>query len=226
MKSRRRHELKESTLAHELVQIRDFYRKYGNWIVTFLAAAVIIWLIAWYYRGRSSKRITDEMAQYALAVADLGDLDKQDGALDSLASLAEGTKDPLLAARAATDLGDVYCAKHMDAVRRDQAEAGRFHKEATYFYRLVIEEHSEYKVMVARAHLGLGALAQNSDNRAKAQSHYEKIASLVSPGSPLGLEARRQQAGMAGASSKPVRFATSLPATLPAATAPSSKPAT
>ena len=32
MKSKRRHELQENVLAHELVEVKQFFSKYGNWI--------------------------------------------------------------------------------------------------------------------------------------------------------------------------------------------------
>lgn len=222
MKSKRRHELQENVLAHELVQVKQFFSKYGNWIAGGLAAVIIVVLIVWYTGSRAETRTAEEEAQFNLAIRQVHDPAKQGGALASLAELAENAKERLLAARVARFLGDFYSSEHQAAAKEGSGEAADFMAKAKRYYQMVIAEHSDLKALVAAAHLGLGTLALDSGDAAAAKAEYEK-AVKAHPQCSGGLEARRLLKEMKERSG-PVHIVTSRPTTAPA-TAPATRPA-
>ena len=60
MKSKRRHELQENVLAHELVEVKQFFSKYGSWIFGGSLAVLIVVLIVWFAHSRGRQRAADE----------------------------------------------------------------------------------------------------------------------------------------------------------------------
>lgn len=222
MKSKRRHELQENVLAHELVEVKQFFSKYGNWIFGGLAAVVIVVLIVWYAHGQAERRTREEKAQFNRAIGQMYDPAKEASALASLGELAENAKDRLLAARVAGLLGEVYSSKHQASVREGSAEAADFMTKAKRYYQMVVDDGNAPKPLLAAAHVGLGTLAYDSGDVATAKAEYGK-AVKAQPESPGGLEARRLLAAMEGRSG-PVHIVTTLPTTAPA-TVPASVPA-
>ena len=222
MKSKRRHELQENVLAHELVEVKQFFSKYGNWIFGGLAAVLIVVAIVWYSGRRAETRATQENAQFNLAIGQVYDPANETSALASLGELAENAKDRLLAARAAGFLGEFYSSKHQAPAREGSAEAADFMAKAKRYYEMVVRERSQPKQLLASAHVGLGTLAYDAGDVATAKAEYEK-AVKAHPQSPGGLEARRLLAAMEGLSG-PVHIVTTLPTTAPA-TVPATGPA-
>lgn len=222
MKSKRRHELQENVLAQELVQVKQFFNKYGNWLAGGLLAVLAVVLIVWYSGSRADTRRKEEEARFNLAIRQVHDPAKEAGALASLGELAENAKDRLLAGRVACFLGDFHCSKHQASVREGSDEAADFMAKAKRYYQMVIREQSLPKPLLAGAHLGLGTLAHDSGDVASAKAEYER-ASRIDPLSSAGLKARDRLTAMQ-ARTGPVHIVTSLPATAPA-TAPATGPA-
>lgn len=222
MKSKRRHELQENVLAHELGEVKQFLSKYGNWIAGGLAAVLIVVLIVWYTHSRAEKQQTEEETRFSRAIGQVYDPANEASALASLGELAENAKDRLLAARVAGFLGEFYSSKHQASVREGSLEAADLMTKANRYYQMVVNERNAPKLLLAAAHVGLGTLAYDAGDVATAKAEYEK-AVKAHPQSPGGIEARRLLAGMEGRSG-PVHFVTTLPTTAPA-TVPGSRPA-
>jgi len=226
MKSRRRHELKENVLAQELGKLKEIFSKYGNWILVGLAAAVIVLLIVRHYTGRESARYREDKAQFEKLLTDEKIPEKD--RLAGLTALAETAKDPVLAASAAIWAGDFCCERYLRALHSsDASEAQDYRRKAEDLYKMIISAHPERKLFVAKAHLGLGVLAENAGDFAAAEQQYRNVAPLVNSGYPVAQEAARRLE-MRQAWSQPVEFATTLPtqpatATAPAATAPAAE---
>ncbi|MCD4700208.1 MAG: hypothetical protein K8R91_06530, partial [Phycisphaerae bacterium] len=85
------------------------------------------------------------------------------------------------------------------------------------------------KVFVARAHLGLGMLAESAADWTTAQSEYKLVQRLLDDTFPVSAEAQRRLNTL-DLWSRPFRFATTAPTTAPASkpaeteTQPTSKP--
>ena len=222
MKSKRRHELQENVLAHELVEVKQFFSKYGNWILGGVLAVLAVVLIVWYAGSRADSLAAEQDAQFNLAIRQVHDPAREAGALASLAELAENAKDRLLAARVAGFLGEFYSSKRQASVREGSTEAADFMAKAKRYYEMVVREPSQPKQLLASAHVGLVTLAYDAGDVATAKAEYEK-AVKAHPQSPGGLEARRLLAAMEGRSG-PVHIVTTLPTTAPA-TVPATGPA-
>ncbi|MDY7010852.1 MAG: tetratricopeptide repeat protein [Planctomycetota bacterium] len=224
MKAQRRHELHENVLAQELGNIRSFYKRYGNWITALLVAVLVVVLVVWHYRSRSAAELAEQSALYETLKRDIGVPDKQASALEGLIDLAENARDPLLSASASMFAADFCSEQYVTGMRRsDGKPVDQYRAKAEKYYRLVIENNPDRKVFVARAHLGLGMLAESAANWTTARSEYNLVQRLLDESFPVSAEAQRRL-NILDAWSKPFRFATIAPTTEPAATAPTSKP--
>ncbi len=228
MKARRRHALKENVLAHELGQIRAFFSRYGNWVLAGVTAVAIVLLVVWYYVNLSRGRAAEELAEYQRLSRSVG-IEEQ-ARLNGLVNLAETAKDQVVAAASAVFAGDLCAQKHLDAVvAQDRAEAPQWRDKAEKYYHLAIEKYPERKMFRAKAHLGLGILAEDAGNVEAARAEYEQASRLVNESYPVAMEAQRRLANLQ-TWERPARFATttqaSQPATSPAATRAAPGPAT
>lgn len=225
MKAQRRHELQENVLAHELGEIKTFFNRYGNWILGLAVATMVVLLIVWHYRSRSATELVEQSARFETLKRDVYVQDKQASALEGLVDLAEDARDPLLSASAYMLSADFCAEQYVTGLRRsDSQQADQYRKKAEEYYRLVIEKHHDRNVFVARAHLGLGMLAESAADWATARSEYEQVRRLLNDGFPVSAEAQRRLNNLE-VWSKPFRFATTAPTTEPATTGPATKPA-
>ena len=116
MKTKRRHELKESALTHELGAMKSFLARYGNWVLVGATAALIVVLIVWYYHQRGKEQQAEERARYIrLQRAEPSEK------LAGLIELAESAKSADIAARSAVNVGDL-CAIRAYVPSADPAE--------------------------------------------------------------------------------------------------------
>lgn len=227
MKAKRRHELKENVLAHELGEIKAFFGKYGNWVLAGVTAVAVVLLVVWYYHRASTRREAEEQGQYTRLTrhADVEDEER----LKGLVEMVETAKDPVVAAGSAVYLGEFCYNKYVDALRRgNRHEAQDWRKKAEQYFRLTIEKYPDRKVYLTKAHLGLGDLALNAGDLASAEAQYEKAGRSVHAAHPLAMNAQRKLRDLKTLS-EPVRFATTTQATQPAAPAasgPATRPTT
>ncbi|OPX24088.1 MAG: hypothetical protein B1H04_02835 [Planctomycetales bacterium 4484_123] len=222
MKARRRHELKENVLARELVQLREFFSRYGTWMLTGVIAAGLVVLIVTRVRSSRRQALYAERVRYAELTRDASM--KDDQRLKGLAELAETARDPLTAANAAIAAADLWSRKYVGAlIRSSSSEADEARRKAEELYNLVLTRYPQQSRHVAKAHFGLGALAESAGDKQAAEDHYSQAARMLNRGHPTVLEAERRLAALADL--REVKFATTLP-TRPAATsAPATRPA-
>jgi len=226
MKARRRHELKENVLAHELGQIKTFFDKYGNWILGGVTAVAVVLLVIWYSHTRSVRALAEEKARFDRLMRDNSMAEKD--RLAGLDDLAHNAKNPVVAASAGVFLGDLYSDRHLTALNAsDTLAANRARVNAEKYYNFVISDYGKRSLLVARAHFGLGAMAENDKRMDQARKHYEVIKRLVKPSLPVAMDAALRL-GQLERWSATVRFATTTQATTASAPAsgPASAPAT
>ncbi len=229
MKAQRRHELQENVLAHELGQMKTFFNRYGNWITGVVVAALIVLLIVWHYRSRSAAELLEQAAMFETLKQSIYEPDKQASSLEAMVDLAQSARDPLIAASASVFVADFYARQYMTDLRNPEGkQAGEYREKAKTYYNLVIEKHSGWKIFVAKAHLGLGILAENAADWTTAKSEYELVKRSLDDTFPAWIEAQRRLNNLK-IWKEPFRFATTLPTTVPATkpadTQPASKPA-
>jgi len=221
MKSNRRHELRENVLAHELVNIKEFFSRYGNWILTSVTVVALVLVVWMYYRGRVERRFSSEKTDLVKYTRQPGLT--EDERLDGLIGLAETAKDTLVGSRAAVRAGDFCSQKYLDAIRRsDSLQTQQWREKAERYYRLAIDKYPNRKPLAAKAYLGLGILAESAGDAAAAEANYDQVGRLVHAGFPAAIEARRRSRLLQGWL-EPVRFATTTQSTQPASS-PSTAP--
>ena len=225
MKAKRRHELKENVLARELVQLKEFFSRYGTWLLVGAAAVGLVLLVVGRVRASRRQALYAERARYAELTRSPSI--KEEERLKGLAELAETARDPLTAADAAIAAADLWSQRYIDAlVRSASPEADKARRKAEELYNLVITRYAQQSRHVAKAHFGLGALAESAGDKQAAERHYRKASQMLNRGYPVVLEAQRRLAALADF--REVRFATTLPtqpttSTAPAASGPAGK---
>ena len=221
MKARRRHELQENVLSAELSQVVDFFKKRGTAIAWGVLIAALIVFVAVYVRGRSRQKHARLQAQFNTAMTDLA-LPPEDR-IRLLEELAGQDDRQDIAALATVSLGDEYTRKSMTTMAgplADPAEWKSFADRAAAYYRRAISSFADQKPAVARAHLGLGKLAESRGDLEAAREEYQavlKIAGLA--GHPAAQQAARNMQQLS-VLAEPVRMASTAPAE------PTTKPAT
>ncbi len=225
MKAQRRHELQENVLAHELGKMKVFFNRYGSLITGIVVAALIVFLIVLHYRSKSAAELLEQAEMFETLKENIHKPDKRASSLEGLIDLAENARDPLLSASASISVAD-FCANQYMTDLRDPAgqQAGEYREKAKTYYNLVIEKHSGRKIFVAKAHLGLGMLAESAADWTTAKSEYEQVKRSLDNTFPAWVEAQRRLNNLE-VWKKPFRFATSAPTTLPT-TVPTTVPAT
>ena len=243
MKAQRRHELKENVLAHELVQVKEFFGRYGTWILIAVAAAAVVYL--GYGRLKTSRQAeyANEKTRYTELVV-TREMKPQERA-EGLANLFETARNPVIAAAAGLEAGQTWARMHMDALVRSDVvpteQADTYRRKAQEMFEKVLAAQPEKLWTQAGAHEGLALVAENmalaavtagdetatKQYVAQAQEQYQEVARLLGPSDPATRNARERIEALNHIG--PIRFATTLPApeTQPApATAPATAPGT
>ena len=226
MKKERRHELSENVLAHELAQAKTFLQRYGNWIIGALSILIIAGLIAWYHHRKVNEELANETYRYQALINSLNKMQSSQDSKDveqcisELEELAQSAKSPIISALSAINVADLMAGRYTYALSQGQAvEAEKYRKKAEKFYQFVLNKHSDRKIFVAKAHFGLGTLAENQGKWEMAISEYQKVRRSLISAYPVVSQAifrinRIRQWTKPG--SKPIRLATTIPATQPA----------
>ena len=199
MKSRRRHELKQNVLGAELGKVIKFLKKRGSLIAWGILAASLITLIAvWSYKG--AKATQRELLDEFDSLVSGGPGTNPQQWLQRMRALADQDKNQRLAVRASVEYADRCAAQGLT----DQADS---------YYRRVISDFSDQPTEVAKAHLGLGKLAESERRFDDAQVEYEAVRRMIelTDAHPLVIEAERCLDAMERLR-RPVRMAATAPA--------------
>jgi hypothetical protein len=218
MKSERRHELKESALANELVKLGQFLKKRGNLIAWgVLIAAVIALLIVWYLKSEAGKdeRIRGEFSQALMR--------DDEPSLQTLMALSEQTREKRVAAEAALAVAErlqrmaVLGEKIPAEVRQQQMQ------RAGEFYAKALRTGGQYSTVAAKAHMGLARIAEMNRDFDAAATEYQAAYDVAIAGEPVKAQAKAALDRLPQLR-EPVRMASTAPSTAPAS-APATAPA-
>jgi len=214
MKARRRHELKENVLAAELGKTVEFFRKWGTYIAWGALIAALIVLVVVYSRSKSRQRISSLWARYDRVVRQqFNPRVNLDDMLRGLKSLVEQNSEPWIAANACVYTGITYARQASGAWGGSEAlllESPR--DEAKKYYQRAIEQYSRFPQVVAKAHFGLGKLAEDAGELEQARAHYQAILEMDGlEGHPIRLWAKAALDGLEDLA-EPVKMASTAPA--------------
>jgi len=248
MKSERRHELQQNVLETEIVRFRDFLRRRGNllaWVALGIAAVV---LGSVYFVKKSRSETAELQSRFErLMLLSPGDPQRTSG----LEDLAGKTSYPLWAAASRVALGDDQATKlRQQWFRLSDADRASLRSQAQGTYAQVIADFPREDAAVAKAHLGLGKLAEDTGDLDAARKEYGEIDKMKGSlaGQPVltlaqnamnrlslfrGTVYMPSSAPASGPSSRPASGpsiapaggAASVPAAIAPATAPGSRPA-
>jgi len=236
MKAKRRHELKENVLAHELAQVKEFANRYGTWILIVLAAATICYVGYKKYRTSRLNEYAEEKSRYNDLVFSR-DVKLEERA-KGLTDLFETAKDPTIAAAAGLEAGETWVHMYMDTLVSSPGatgeEAEKYVQNGRQMFERVLKQYPNQLRAAAGAEQGLALLydnmamaAINAGDKAaadeyvdKAEKHYREVARLLGPNDPATRVARARIEALKKL--EPIRFATTLPS---AQTQPASAPA-
>ena len=217
MKSKRRHELQHNVLDAELGKVIEFLQTRGiHLVLGILAVVLIVVLIVTAVNSYHRKRYDLEV-RFAQAITQVSGIEDS---IASLEQLAGQDTDKRIAAMACATLADMYVLQTYE----DQTDISPERKQsltdqAVLYYRQVISDFADQPVAVAKAHLGLGSLAESRGDFDQALAEYEAIRRISEPTIQLvGLRAMRNLESLV-TRRVPVAMATTAPAaatTLPA----------
>lgn len=220
MKAQRRHELQENVLKSQLRRSVDFVKGHSNlfaWGLLVVAIAVLAWVL--YDRSVASKN-----AEYARQYLKLCVFEDQDMTPDALRSAREelfkNDSDPQRRCGVAWMLAISYAQEAMLGKEKEQNN-----RKATEWYKKIIDEFSKQRLIVAKAHLGLGKLAESAGDLEKAREEYQFVVNMTDlKGCPV-LDVAGADMESLVQLRQPVPMATTAPSTQPAtSTAPSTGP--
>jgi len=194
LKAQRRHELKESELAKDLGKagrfIKDNLRSLTMSLVILIA--VILLVVVLINRHIESRQAEWRDFYIRTAVPQMGSAQTR----AELQSLAEQTSQDDLAAWIYVRIGDLATVEWSGRqYELSSAQSAALQREAKTAFETVITRYGDHVRAVAKAHLGLGRLAESTGDIEGARAAYQVAADLQSQGAGLvAAEALRRQA--------------------------------
>ena len=223
MKRERRHELHENMVSQFLQQCLAFIRKNSNalsWgllVVAVLALATALWY-------RSSKESDEKQrAEFDAVVFNASTDMKPDELLTRRKAILQNDKDKYRLSMTTYAIGLEYARQALVA---SGAEKKDLEDQANDYYSQVVNKYGDQVILVGKAHMGLGKIAEGRGDFNKAREEYQAVL-MMSALAGYPLRDFAEEAGKALAQYKqPVAFATTEPSTqATSASAPSGVPA-
>ena len=218
MKAQRRHDLKQNVLDAELGKLVGFFRRRGTQLLWGVVGAVLIGAIAWYAYSQHVRKVAAIQTQHDDLVLLQDNPANDEQVIKGLGELADQVKVRWIAADACVRLGDLYARQALASA--SPADTVELIGKSSDWYRKPLADHPDNAMAVAKAHLGLGLLAETQGAFAEARKEYQAVTQQKGlAGYPVATLAEKKLAALAALES-PVRMATTLPsqpATAPAA---------
>ncbi len=214
MKSQRRHELQHNVLDAELAKGVDFFKKHLTQIGWVLIIGALIIMVVFYNKSQRQRRATQLQSQFdQLITMQLSNDEEIAQATAGLKDLAGQEKNRAIAADANVYLGSIYARIAVSGQSSTFILAGESPTQlARMYYTTVIDNFPDQPQAVAKALLGLGRLAEDSNDIEDARAKFQAVLDMPeAKGFPVA-ETARNALERIEASSSPVRFATTAPA--------------
>lgn len=228
MKSQRRHELQHNVLDAELAKGVDFFKKHLTQIGWVLIIGALIIMVVFYNKSQRQRRATDLQSQFDQLAAIMPPSNDEEivQATAGWKDLAGQEKDRAIAADANVYLGSIYARVAVSGQRSTLILAGESpSQQSQMYYTTVVSNFPDQPQAVAKALLGLGRLAEDSNDLEAARAKFQAVLDMPeAKGFPVA-ETARNALNRIEASSSPVHFATTAPVE-PAETQPATQPAT
>jgi predicted negative regulator of RcsB-dependent stress response len=226
MKSERRHELQQNSLAEELGQIQGFLQKHGtklSWGLL-IVAAVVLGVVMLNRRSQSQQVDTqmryDQLKRQAIFI----DEKNSPELIAGFTGLAGQDTVRWIAADSLLELGRIHANTALQA--EEPAEVDSALARALQSYQQVLGRFEDLPAMAAAARVGLGKIAEGQGQLDKAREHYQAVVdSPQMEGYPVYYHARDALATLNGYQN-PVALATTQPAWMQEQIAAENRPET
>jgi predicted negative regulator of RcsB-dependent stress response len=219
MDSNHRHELEENDLFTFLKNFKEWWNRYGTWLlaVTFVVVASLVGY-RW-YRNRVERQLEETWS----GVNGLNATTP-----DAYLQLARDSSDPSFQARACLAAADLYTAKAVMPVAPGPGEATERAKQqeslksAESAYQQVLAVPNAHPLFKLNARLGLAAVAEGQKDWGAARKWYKEIAAEPAAQTYAPILARaKARLAMIDRLEVPVPFAPTPERTLPPTSMPS-----
>jgi tetratricopeptide (TPR) repeat protein len=210
MRSEERHELEKNTLDEELGKLVAFLRERGTQLATVLLVIAVTVLVVVFFVRRSRANRAAVVNQYSQVTWAGGQM-SQEQRVEQLKALAGQDTVEIVAAESMFLLGGHYADMMFRAetpARRDELA-----RQATAEYERILNLYPDRRLLVAKAHLGIGNIAQSLGEMDKARSHYNAVAAMEGlQGQPVLTLAQMYLAGLEQLGGREIRMADKAPA--------------
>jgi hypothetical protein len=173
MKTSRRSELKTNELILELVKLREFVEKHWQYVVGGIVAILVLALLLVYWRQSAAASRAEAMNALVEARAKTEGLQER---VDKLIQLAGEYSDEQVVL-AALDAASAEALRGLMVSSTTQKADLRKNllDAAEKANRRIVAEYASNPDAVARAYLGLAAVAENRFNKDEARKYYKAI---------------------------------------------------
>ena len=229
MKAQRRHELQRNALEVEILKLWEFLRRKGNYLAWgALGVAAVVLAAVWYVKRSGSDAETVQALFTRCALMPPSEQREQ-----GLQTVASSRSQPFWASLADVELAnDVALRLVTQWPGIGEAERMDLRRQAETYYQKAISEFPKEELAVAKAHYGLGKLAEDWGELEKARVEYEEVlragtTAEILKGQPIlyvAQDARTKLPLYQGTVNMPTSAAASGPSSEPAS-GPSSGPA-
>lgn len=194
MKQSRRHELKTNELAESLVQFKEWFNKYGNYVLGGVAAVVLIIGGASYYSRSEASRVEQSWSEYRQIDQDFvkaagtlqqgplinpGQKEKLLDLFQRMEALANNAQDGALSSEAWRWIGDRRLM--LASIYTSDQDIAEALTGAETAYTRAINADSERTFDVLAAKFGLATVYETTGAFDKARKIYEEVAAREDP---------------------------------------------
>lgn len=175
MKTKRRQELRQNELVHQLLELRDFVSRRWNYVAGVAVVVVLAVGVGLYWRHAGQQARADGLAMLAKYQQDSA-LSPSDR-LDKLSQIASeySNADVRLAALEATAREAMNQSRMIGRSPATLGDYEKLLKLAEDSYQQILREFPNSHPVVARAHLNLAGIAEDRWQFDKARQEYDAI---------------------------------------------------
>jgi hypothetical protein len=172
MKAQRRHELQRNALEVEIRNLWEFLRRRGNYLAWgALGVAAIVLAVVWYVK-RSGSDAEATQAKFVRCTY----LPISEERTQGLSEVAAKTSHPFWASQATVQLGyDLATILAQRWPDMSDAERLELRGQAESYYKRTISDFPKEPLAAAKAHYGLGKLAESWGDLDQARAEYDGI---------------------------------------------------
>lgn len=220
MKAERRHELQQNVLRLEIRKVSSFIKAKSN-IIAWALLGVAVLVLAGVLWHRHTLRIDAELAQEFEQLV----LRQHEPSLDPaerlglLQSLAGRDDDDFRRSMTTAQMGNVCLEAAILSRNPDQRQ--KYYADAKGYYNDVVNKYPKQPMSVAKAHMGLGALAESQGAFDEARKQYQAVIGISGLTKyPVAAFAKAAEVSLERIKEQPVRMATTMPKDASTTTAP------